>query len=150
MQTTLLSAAALALAALLLPAAPAAAQTAWVPEEVTAFCESPPDIDPEAYSRAPVDLDGTEAEFLYAGGVSCDGIVAPFCGSGGCSLWARVAGQTFEWQAEAWEMIDWRGIPILLIARDGGWCGGIGAQTCFEALNWSGDRFLTVMPQTQP
>jgi hypothetical protein len=46
-------------------------------------------------------------------------------------------------------MIDWEGRPILLIARDGGWCGGAGAQVCYEAVLWSHGKMLTVMPQSQ-
>ena len=47
-------------------------------------------------------------------------------------------------------MIDWDGRPILLIMRDGGCCGGAGAQVCYEAVSWSKGRMLTVMPQVEP
>ena len=77
---------------------------------------------------------------------SCSTAASMYCGSGGCSLHAVVGEESREFQAEGWRVIDWDGIPILLIARDGGWCGGAGAQICFEAVNWSGGAMMTVMP----
>lgn len=75
--------------------------------------------------------------------------MAPNCGSGGCSLYAFVGDERYEWQALGWRVIDWGGEPVLLIARDGGWCGVSGAGHCFEALFWNGETFLTVMPPVE-
>ena len=58
-----------------------------------------------------------------------------------------IIGETVtSWQATGWRLIDWNGDTILLIGRDGGWCGGIGAEWCYEALNWLDGRYMTVMP----
>lgn len=72
-----------------------------------------------------------------------------YCGSGGCSLHAIVGDTVARFQVEGWKIIDWDGRPILLIARDGGWCGGAGAQICFEAIVWSFGEMLTVMPRRE-
>jgi hypothetical protein len=64
-------------------------------------------------------------------------------------LHAIVGDEVWSFQAEGWRMIDWDGRPILLIARDGGWCGGVGAQVCYEAVVWSHGKKLTVMPQSK-
>jgi hypothetical protein len=52
-------------------------------------------------------------------------------------------------QADGWRMMDGDGRPILLIARDGGWCGCARAQVCYEAVVWSHGKMLTVMPQAR-
>jgi hypothetical protein len=99
-----------------------------------------------------VDLtgDGVPEVILDAGFLGCSTMAsAPYCGSGGCSLYAFVGEEVFEWQALGWRVIHWDGEPILLIGRDGGWCGASGAEHCFEALNWTGETFLTVMPALQ-
>ncbi|MFV1874841.1 hypothetical protein [Nioella sp.] len=95
-----------------------------------------------------VDLtgDGEPEVILDAEFLRCSTMAgAPYCGSGGCSLYAFVGEDTFEWQALGWRVIDWDGEPVLLIGRDGGWCGVSSAGYCFEALNWNGETFLTVM-----
>lgn len=77
---------------------------------------------------------------------SCSSAASMYCGSGGCMLHAVVDDQSWRFQAEGWHMIRWDDHPILLIARDGGWCGGTGAQLCYEAVTWSGGDMLSVMP----
>jgi hypothetical protein len=95
-----------------------------------------------------VDLDGMPPvdRVVDTSEFSCSTMASMTCGSGGCTLYAVVGDDTWEFQAEGWRMIDWGGRPILLIARDGGWCGGVGAQLCFEAVTWSNGDILTVMP----
>ncbi|WP_420396692.1 hypothetical protein [Nioella sp.] len=96
-----------------------------------------------------VDLtgDGTPETLLDTSYLECSATpLSPYCGSGGCSLYAFVGDETYEWQALGWRVIDWDGEPVLLIGRDGGWCGVSSAGYCFEALNWNGETFLTVMP----
>lgn len=75
--------------------------------------------------------------------------LSPYCGSGGCALFAFIEDRVFDWQALGWQIIDWDGEPVLLIGRDGGWCGVSSAGYCFEALNWNGETFLTVMPPVE-
>lgn len=83
-----------------------------------------------------------DAEFLHCSTMA----MAPYCGTGGCALYAIVDEEVLEWQSLGWRVIDWDGEPILLIGRDGAWCGVSSAGFCFEALYWNGDTFLTVMP----
>jgi hypothetical protein len=95
-----------------------------------------------------VDLDGQEPldRLVDTSRFTCSSAASMYCGSGGCSLHAVVGDESWEFQAEGWRMIDWDGLTILLVARDGGWCGGAGSQICFEAVNWSAGSMLTVMP----
>jgi hypothetical protein len=66
---------------------------------------------------------------------ACSSMASACCGSGGCTLHAVVDDASWSFEAEGWRMIDWDGLPILLIARDGGWCGGAGAQLCFRSCH---------------
>lgn len=79
---------------------------------------------------------------------ACSSAASMYCGSGGCMLHVVDGDTVATFQSEGWRVIDWDGRPILLISRDGGWCGGIGAQSCVEAVTWSLGEMLTVMPQT--
>lgn len=94
-----------------------------------------------------VDLDGVAPldRLVDLSRVSCSSTASMYCGSGGCSLHAVIGERAWVFQAEAWRMIDW-GQPILLLARDGVWCGGMGAQLCFEAVSWSRGEMMSVMP----
>jgi hypothetical protein len=94
------------------------------------------------------DLDGLDPmdTLVDMSRVNCSSAASLYCGSGGCSLHAVIGDTSWEFQAEAWRMIEWDGRPILLVARDGGWCGGSGAQICFEAVSWSNGAMMTVMP----
>ena len=98
-----------------------------------------------------VDLtgDGTADRLVDESAFSCSSAASMYCGSGGCMLHAVWDGQVASFQAEGWRMIDWDGRPILLVARDGGWCGGAGAQLCYEAVTWSAGQMLTVMPPVE-
>lgn len=96
-----------------------------------------------------VDLDG-EGEpdrIVDTSKFRCSSARSLYCGSGGCDIHAVIGDKSWDYQAEGWRMIDWNGRPILLIMRDGGWCGGAGAQVCYEAVVWSHGQMLTVMPQ---
>ena len=140
-----------AIAALVLTAAQAGAQTAVddILAGARADCESFEGgvFDPGNAVNA-VDLtgDGALDSLVDEGAFSCTSAASLYCGSGGCMLHAVVGDGVTSWQATGWQVIDWGQARILLIGRDGGWCGGIGAEACFEALNWSDGRFLTVMP----
>ncbi len=95
-----------------------------------------------------VDLDGVAPldTVIDSSQFACSSMASAYCGTGGCALWTIVEGQTHEFQAEAWDVITWLEGPILLVMRDGGWCGGYGAQFCFEAVNWLEGQMMTVMP----
>jgi hypothetical protein len=104
----------------------------------------------DGVSEIDLDGDGAADRVVDESRFACSSMASAYCGSGGCLLHAVVGEQSWSFQAEGWRMIDWDGRPILLIARDGGWCGGAGSQLCFEAVNWSFGQMLTVMPPASP
>ena len=143
----------LLVALLIALAAPAAAQgpasVADILAEAEAFCASFENGTFEAGGAVQeVDLDGQPPldTVVDTSEFACSSMASAYCGTGGCALWTVVGDEVTEFQAEGWRMIDWSGRPILLIARDGGWCGGAGSQLCFEAVTWSAGQLLTVMP----
>ncbi len=95
-----------------------------------------------------IDLTGDGADDLLIdeAGFTCSSGASMYCGSGGCMLHAIVGDSVTSLQATGWRTLDWGPARILLVGRDGGWCGGVGAEVCFEALNWSEGRFLTIAP----
>ncbi|MEM6942761.1 MAG: hypothetical protein AAF565_03295 [Pseudomonadota bacterium] len=98
-----------------------------------------------------IDLDGDDAPdiLLDESRFTCTSAASMYCGSGGCQLHAIVGDTATSFQAEGWRVIDWNDRPVLLVMRDGYWCGGIGAQSCVEAVVWSQGQRLTVMPPQQ-
>lgn len=95
-----------------------------------------------------VDLsgDGVPDAIVDESKLRCSTAASAFCGSGGCMLHAVVGEVVTSWQVTGWRVIDWNQDRILLLGRDGGWCGGIGAERCYEANVWSDGRFLTMAP----
>lgn len=89
------------------------------------------------------------AELVDESQYACSSAASLYCGTGGCMLNLVVNGETMAWQATGWRLIDWGPDQILLIGRDGGWCGGAGAEVCYEALVWSNGRILTVGPDPE-
>ncbi|AXT27498.1 hypothetical protein D1823_13500 [Ruegeria sp. AD91A] len=85
-----------------------------------------------------------KAEIVDESQYSCSSAASMYCGTGGCMLNLIVDDETMSWQATGWRLIDWGPDRILLIGRDGGWCGGAGAEVCYEALVWSNGKILTV------
>lgn len=104
-------------------------------------------FDPgDAVTEVDLDGDGTADRVIDESRFACSSAASMYCGTGGCMVHAVIGPDHWSYQAEGWRMIDWDGRPILLIARDGGWCGGAGSQLCYEAVNWSHGDMLTVMP----
>jgi hypothetical protein len=95
-----------------------------------------------------VDLDGQPPmdRLVDESKYGCSTAASLYCGSGGCMLHAVIGEESWSFQSTGWRMLDWGPARILLIGRDGGWCGGSGAEVCFEAVNWSFGRMMTVMP----
>ena len=87
-----------------------------------------------------------EAELVDESEYACSSAASLYCGTGGCMLNLIVDGRVQAWQATGWRLVEWGPDRILLIGRDGGWCGGAGAEVCYEALVWSNGRILTVGP----
>ena len=117
--------------------------------EAETFCTSFENGEFEARDAVQtVDLDGAGEmdSVVDTSRFTCSSMASAYCGSGGCTVHAVIGDRSWSFQAEGWRMIDWEGRPILLMARDGGWCGGAGAQLCFEAVTWSAGEMLTVMP----
>ena len=87
-----------------------------------------------------------QAELVDESEYACSSAASLYCGTGGCMLNLIVEGTVHAWQATGWRLIEWGPDRMLLIGRDGGWCGGAGAEVCYEALVWSNGRILTVGP----
>ncbi|WP_299781115.1 hypothetical protein [uncultured Roseobacter sp.] len=87
-----------------------------------------------------------EAELVDESKYACSSAASLYCGTVGCMLNLIVDGTVRAWQATGWRLIEWGPDQILLIGRDGGWCGGSGAEVCYEALVWNNGRILTVGP----
>lgn len=103
----------------------------------------------DAVSEVDLDGDGTLDRVVDEGRFACSSAASLYCGSGGCMLHTIVGEAVASFQATGWRVVTWDEMPILLIGRDGGWCGGAGAQVCFEAINWSMGQMMTVMPPVQ-
>lgn len=101
----------------------------------------------DAVTEIDLDDDGELDRIVDTSRFKCSSAASLYCGSGGCDIHAVIGEESWSYQSEGWRMIDWDGRPILLIARDGGWCGGAGAQLCYEAVVWSHGDMLTVMPR---
>jgi hypothetical protein len=87
-----------------------------------------------------------EAELIDESQFACSSAASLYCGTGGCMLNLVLDDKISAWQATGWRLIEWGPDRILLIGRDGGWCGGAGAEVCYEAVVWSNGKFLTVGP----
>ena len=90
-----------------------------------------------------------EAELVDESEYACSSAASLYCGTGGCMLNLIVDGKVQAWQATGWRLVEWGPDQILLIGRDGGWCGGAGAGVCYEALVWSNGKILTVGPEPE-
>lgn len=90
-----------------------------------------------------------EAELIDESQYACSSAASLYCGTGGCMLNLVIDGAVSAWQATGWRLVDWGPDRILLIGRDGGWCGGAGAEVCYEAVVWSNGSILTVGPVPQ-
>ncbi len=95
-----------------------------------------------------VDLsgDGAPDALLDESRLECSTAASAFQGSGGSMLHAIVGESVTSWQATGWRLMDWNQDKLLLIGRDGGWCGASGAERCYEAVVWSAGRFLSLAP----
>lgn len=87
-----------------------------------------------------------KAELVDESKFACSSAVSLYCGTGGCMLNLVIEGTVNTWQATGWRFIEWGPDRILLIGRDGGWCGVAGAEVCYEAIVWSDGKLLSVGP----
>ena len=96
-------------------------------------------------ARRQVDFgDGAAVALIDEAKFACTAAASLYCGSGGCQLHLISDDEALTFQATGWKVVHWGEDRILLIARDGVWCGGYGVDRCYEAVNRSGGRFLTI------
>jgi hypothetical protein len=146
-----------AIAAALLLAQPAAAQSLQtrspqaqaLEQEAAAVCSAMDNglFDPGgAVTRIELksQFGSVKAELVDESAFHCTSSASLYCGSGGCMLHLVAEGKVYSWQATGWRLLEWGPDVILLIGRDGGWCGGAGTEVCYEAVVWSDGRPLTV------
>ena len=131
------------------PAAAVSPQAQGLLDRAMAFCASfdGGTFDPaDAVTPATLGTDSApvDAEIVDESRFRCSTARSLWCGSGGCMLNVVAEGKVWRWQATGWRIERWGPSRILLIGRDGGWCGASGAEVCFEAVNWSQGRPLTV------
>lgn len=93
-----------------------------------------------------VDLtgDGAAEVIVDESSYSCSTAASMYCGTGGCLVRIITGGQITKRLAKGWRLIEWGSDRIMLLALHGTECGGSGVDRCYEALIWSGDRFLSV------
>ena len=103
-------------------------------------------VPEEALVRVDLSGDGTPDALLDESRLECSTAASAFQGSGGAMLHAVVGEAVTSWQATGWRLLDWNQDRLLLIGRDGGWCGASGAERCYEAVVWSAGRFLSLAP----
>jgi hypothetical protein len=100
-------------------------------------------LEDGAVTSVPV-ADGVAVTVVDEGRFFCSTARSLWCGSGGCMVHLLGEGEALTRQAEGWRTVEWGPVTVILLGRDGGWCGGAGAQVCVEAVVWSGGRFLTL------
>jgi hypothetical protein len=75
---------------------------------------------------------------------TCSTAASLYGGSGGSMIHVFVGDAQSEFLVQGYEILNWAGRTILLLAVHGTNCNSIGADPCFEALVWNGERFLSV------
>jgi hypothetical protein len=75
---------------------------------------------------------------------TCTTAASLYGGSGGSMIHVFVGDVQSDFLVQGYEVLTWAGRTILLLAVHGSSCNSIGADPCFEALVWNGERFLSV------
>jgi hypothetical protein len=75
---------------------------------------------------------------------TCSTAASLYGGSGGSMIHVIVGDVQSDFLVQGYELLTWAGRTILLLAVHGSSCSSIGADPCFEALVWNGERFLSV------
>jgi hypothetical protein len=75
---------------------------------------------------------------------TCSTAASLYGGSGGSMINVFVGEVQSDFLVQGYEILNWADRTILLLALHGTNCNGIGADPCFEALVWNGDRFMSV------
>lgn len=105
---------------------------------------------PEAVVRVDLTGDATPETVVDSGQFQCTTSASYWGGTGGNWLAVIVAGQRVDLIAQAWQVIPFQGLPVLMLWHNGGECGGAGADVCVEALVWSDYRQKLMTVAQQP
>jgi hypothetical protein len=93
--------------------------------------------------------DGQADTIVDEGRFTCTSAASLYGGSGGSTLHVFVGEVQSDFLVQGYEVLNWAGNTILLQALHGSECNGVGADPCFEALVWNGERFMTVRAPQQ-
>lgn len=80
---------------------------------------------------------------------TCTTAASLYGGSGGSMINVFIGEVQSDFLVQGYELLNWADRTILLLALHGTSCNGIGADPCFEALVWNGDRFMSVRAPVQ-
>ena len=95
----------------------------------------------QAISLLDITGDGKPEEFVDGAQFSCSTALTLWGGTGGTYLWVIVDGKKYEFLAHGWQIVDFNGQKVLLLAVHSSECGDkIGP--CYRALVWK-DEFRT-------
>lgn len=93
--------------------------------------------------------DGQPDTLVDEGLFTCTTAASLYGGSGGSMIHVFVGDVQSDFLVLGYETLTWADRTILLLALHGTNCNGIGADPCFEALVWNGDRFMSVRAPVQ-
>jgi hypothetical protein len=99
-----------------------------------------------AVKRSDLTGDGQPEVLIDWAGFDCAQARSAFTGTGGSPLTVLVGDQRFDMMSKGWRLIEVPAGQVLLMQVHGTDCGGIGADPCFEAAIWNGERFMTLRP----
>lgn len=98
----------------------------------------------DAVAMLDVTGDGLPDTVIDWGKFGCEKAASAFSGTGGAPLTVLVGDQRFDKRSKGWLVVPTPPGPVLLMQVHGTECGGIGADPCFEAAIWNGERFMTL------
>lgn len=136
------------LAALLLPQA-ALADAGAILADAAALCAGQDNGSfgsEGAVIQIDVTGDGQPDTLVDEGRFTCSTAASLYSGSGGSLLHVLVGEAQSDFLVQGFEVLNWSGNTLLLLALHGSNCNAIGAEPCFEALAWGDGRFLSVRP----
>ena len=76
----------------------------------------------------------------------CSTSASLYGGTGGSVVHFLVGDTQTDAMVLNWDTARWNDNLLILMARHGTECGGVGSDPCYEALVWNGERFMAVRP----
>lgn len=139
-------AAAIALAAGALPAGADPAVIAAALAEAETMCRSVNGTfsATEAVVSVDLDNDGQADTVLDEALFACSTAASLYGGSGGSLVRFFAGGTETARLARGWGVVDWSGRPVVLLSLHGAECGGIGADSCYEAIVFENGQARTL------